>query len=509
MSKSTESNADYISKFESLIELAHILKKKNHFEEILQIVTEKAASLLAADFALLMMTNPQTQDTIKTIFSGKEESTDHEIHAINSSISGWVIKYKSILLSRDIRKDTRFRQDLVENSPYKSVLCGPLYAEGLIIGTLLLIRESELPFEDQEMEYLNQFSAIVSPFLRNVQKIQQYFDYKISNKTLFDKYETVGLIGKCRKFVELLQSIETASKSDIRVLIEGESGTGKELVARAIHQFSPRNQKKFVALDCGTIPDNLIESELFGHVKGAFSGATENQPGLIKEANDGTLFLDEIANIPFNLQTKLLRFLQEGEIRQIGSNRNIKVDVRIVSASSKSLYQLVKENKFREDLFYRLYVYPLKVPSLGERKEDIPILANYFIMKFSKQQKKKLNYLHEEMIPYLTSRKWNGNIRELENFIERLVALSPSDAEILDHEMLPKEYLREWKLYRPKKKTDDISLFRRVANYEEELIRKTLDDNDWNQARAARALKISEPTIRYKMNKFGIVKPKI
>ncbi len=508
MPKSIESQNDYISNLEALIELAHILKQESDFKQILQITTEKAGALFAADFALLMMTNPQTQNTIKTVFSDREESTDRESHAINSSISGWVTKYRKILLSRDITKDTRFRADLVKDTTYKSVLCSPLCAEGIIIGTLLLVRENELPFKEQEMEYLNQFSAIVSPFLRNVQKIQQYFNYEISNKALLDKYETAGLIGKCRKFIELLQAIETASKSDIRVLIEGESGTGKELVAKAIHQFSSRSQEKFVALDCGAIPDNLIESELFGHIKGAFSGAAENKPGLIQEANNGTLFLDEIANLPINLQTKLLRFLQEGEIRRIGSTKNIKVNVRIISASGKSLFELVQQNKFREDLFYRLYVYPLKIPTLGERKEDIPLLANYFIKKFSGQQKKELKQLHEEMIPYLSSHKWRGNIRELENFIEHLVVLAPPDAEILDHEILPKEYQKEWKFYRPKKKSKDDSLFKRVAQYEEELIRKTLNDNDWNKAQAARVLKVSEATIRYKINKFGILKPK-
>jgi transcriptional regulator with GAF, ATPase, and Fis domain len=508
MPKSIESNTDYISNLEALIELAHSLKQESDFKQILQSITEKACVLFAADFALLMMINPQTQHTIKTVFSGQKESADRDNHAINSSISGWVIKYKSTLLSRDINKDARFRKSLVKNSTYKSVSCSPLYAEGLIIGTLLLVRENELPFDDQEMEYLNQFSSIVSPFLRNVQKIQQYFEYKISDKTLLDKYVTVGLLGKCRKFVELLQAIEIAAKSDIRVMIEGESGTGKELVAKAIHKFGPRGDKKFVALDCGAIPDNLMESTLFGHVKGAFSGATEHQQGLIQEANEGTLFLDEITNIPLSLQTKLLRYLQEGEIRQIGSSRLIKVNVRIVSASSSSLFQLVEQNKFREDLFYRLYVYPVKVPSLGDRKEDIPLLASYFLKKYSQQQNKNLKHLHEELIDYFSSYDWSGNIRQLENFIEHLVALAPPNVEILDHEILPKEYQKEWKLHQPKKKSHSTSLFKHLADYEAELIRKSLTDNDWNQARAARDLKVSEATIRYKINKYGIVKPK-
>ncbi len=508
MLKSIEPNIDYTSKLEAIVELAHILKQESDFNQILQIVTEKACELFSADIALLMMTNPQTHNTIKTVFSEKNDSYVRDSHAIDSSISGWVLKYKNVFLSPDISKDTRFRKDLFKDTTYKSVLCCPLFAEGIIIGTILLVRQNELPFDDQDMEYLNQYSSIVSPFLRNVQKIQQYFSYEISGKTLVNKYATIGLMGKSRKFVELLKAIEIAVKSDIRVVIDGDSGTGKELVAKAIHKFSPRSHKEFIALDCGAIPENLIESALFGHIKGAFSGATENRHGLIQEAHEGTLFLDEITNLPLNLQTKLLRFLQEGEFRQVGGNKLIKVKVRIVSAASKSLYELVRQNKFREDLFYRLYVYPIKVPSLSERKEDISILSNYFLQKFAKQQKKKLKYLHEEMIDFLSSHKWRGNIRELENFIEHLVVFAPSGSEILDHTILPKEYQKKWNFNQPKQKKTDHSLFDRVADFEKQLIRKSLIDNNWNQVQAARTLKISEPTIRYKINKFGITKPK-
>jgi transcriptional regulator with GAF, ATPase, and Fis domain len=503
-----KTKSTYISKLEALIELAHLLTNESDFDQILGTITNQACVLFAADSASLMMINPQTHNTIKTVFSEGERDADREHHVVNSSISGWVLKYQKSLFSREIKKDTRFRKGLLKSTNYNSVLCSPLYAEGNMIGTMLLVRVNDLPFEEQDMEYLEQFSTIVSPFLRNVQKIQQYFKYKTSDKVLLDKYTAVGLIGKCRKFMELLQAIETASKSDIRVLLEGESGTGKELVAKAIHRFGLRSEKKFVALDCGTIPENLMESTLFGHVKGAFSGATEHQTGLIQEAHQGTLFLDEIANIPLQLQVKLLRFLQEGEIRPIGSNKLIKVDVRIVSASSRSLIDLVQENAFREDLFYRLYVYPIKIPSLMERKEDIPVLANYFLNTFSKQQRKELKLLHEEVLGFLSSHPWRGNIRELEHFIERLVVLAPADVEVLDYEMIPEEYQEERKTQKIKKKAVNVSLFKRVSQYEADLIKNALTENDWNQAQAARSLNISEPTIRYKMNKFGIARPR-
>ncbi len=507
MAKISNSDIDYISRLEALLDLSHILTQESDFKHMLQIITGKARTLFSADFALLMMINPQTHNTLKTVFAGREESTADQQHAINSSISGWVIKYRRTLLSRDIRQDSRFKNGLLRKCMYRSVLCSPLYAEGMIIGTLLLARSNQSTYDDQDMVMADHFSGIAAPFLRNVEKLKEYFDHKISDQILIEKYKPLGLIGKCHKFIELLQAIEIAAGSDIRVIIEGESGTGKELVARAIHRISQRSQQKLIAMDCGAIPEHLIESTLFGHTKGAFTGASEHRTGLIQEADQGTLFLDEISNIPLMLQAKLLRFLQEGEFRPVGGNKLIRVNVRIISASSRPLYQLVEQNRFREDLFYRLYVLPIKIPSLGDRKEDIPVLAQYFLLKFAQQHHKKLKHLHEGIIEYLKQNKWSGNIRELENFIERLVALAAPENEILDHEALPATLRKELEIERPKQRKTDLPLFTALADHEREIIRKALSENNWNQARTARLLQISEASIRYKINKLGIKKP--
>jgi transcriptional regulator with PAS, ATPase and Fis domain len=372
---------------------------------------------------------------------------------------------------------------------------------------LFLARESKITFNEEDLKFLSKFSSIISPFVRDVQKINQYFDRQISKSTLIQKYETLGLIGKCPKFVEMLKAIEIAAQSDIRVLLEGRSGTGKELIAKAIHKLSNRSQQKFIAFDCGTVPVNLMESELFGHVKGAYTGAVSDRKGLVQEADGGTLFLDEISNLTIDLQAKLLRILQEGEIRPLGSNQAVSVDIRIICANSSSLIKLVQQNKFREDLFYRIYVYPIFVPSLNDRKEDIPLLANHFVEKISQEQNKETKSLHEEIIDFLLWHQWSGNIRELENFIERLIALAPSELEIIDHQILPAEYKKKWKKVKFSLNPQDLSssLAENVADYESNLIRKALLENDWNQSKAARTLNISEKTIRYKMDKFGIL----
>jgi Nif-specific regulatory protein len=497
-------------KLESLIELASTLAQQSDFQEVLRLVTQKASSLLRAEVALIMMINPRTRETIKTIYKEGKEVDDHPYHFVHTYFSGWVIDHNCGFLSEDIQQDARFRKNLFEDIPLKSVICAPFRAEGIIIGTLLLLNHAEsAAFGKNDFSYLEKFVTVVSPFLRNIQKIQQYFVSPLPKGTLLKKYEAHGLLGKSKKFVELLQTIEAAANCDVRVLLEGQSGTGKELIARAIHRCSSRAQHKFVAIDCGTIPANLIESELFGHVKGAFTGATSARKGLLEEADGGTLFMDEITNLPMELQSKLLRVLQEGEIRPLGSNVARKVDVRIITASSIALRELVERQEFREDLYYRLYVYPIGVPSLNDRREDIPLLASYFLTKFSHKQNKQAETFHEEMSVFLKIRKWPGNIRELENLVERLVTLTPSEMKVIDTSVLPPEFQDEWqkmkitsKIYYTHKPLREI-----LGDYEKQEIQKVLMECNWNQSKAARMLQISEHSMRYKISKLGIVKP--
>ena len=279
-------------------------------------------------------------------------------------------------------------------------------------------------------------------------------------------------------------------------------------MARAIHQFSARQQQPFVAIDCGAIPANLIESKLFGHVKGAFTGASQDRKGLLEEANHGTLFMDEIANLPIEMQAKFMRVLQEGEVRPLGSNQTRRIDVRFITASSQFLHKLIEQGKFREDLFYRLHVYPISLPFLRERQPDIPLLAEHFLHKFSRQQQKPVESFHAAILDYMKHRPWEGNIRQLENFIERLVTLAPPEMKILDAAILPPDIKKELK-HTPSATEEpaiDQALPDRVAEFEARLIRQALENNDWSQSQAARQLRIPVQTLHYKMNKLGIAK---
>jgi transcriptional regulator with GAF, ATPase, and Fis domain len=494
-------------KLYAIIDLASLLANQNDFQEALRLITQKATDIVDADLALVMMLNPLTHQTVKTVFRGSKEISERKYHFLHTNISGWVIDNNRPFITDDIQTDLRFRKAIFKDTDIKSVIGMPIRIEAVLTGTLIMLNKSgSKSFSKDDLEILVKLADIASPFLNNVQKIQTYFNTPLSTQSLLKKYEIFGLLGKSKAFVELLQTIEAAARSPVRVLLEGESGTGKELIARAIHKNSNRSPNKFLAIDCGAIANHLIESELFGHVKGSFTGAISDRKGLLEEADGGTLFMDEITNLSFDMQAKILRVLQEGEVRPVGSNQMHKVDVRIITASSSPLKGLVEKQKFREDLFYRLNVYPIVVPTLNDRREDIPLLANSFLKKFSEQQNKKIESMHGIILDFIKQHNWPGNIRELENFIERLVTLTPDEMKIIEPSVLPNEYQQEVKKI---KRTNEPHPVNRPLNvylseYEEKLIRNALINCQWNQSKTARTLQISEHALRYKMQKLGI-----
>jgi len=304
-----------------------------------------------------------------------------------------------------------------------------------------------------------------------------------------------GIVGVSPAMKQIAETVRKVAPSPSTVLIQGETGVGKELVARAVHQHSPRNKRPFVVVDCGALVETLFESELFGHVKGAFTGAIETKHGKFELADGGTIFFDEIANIGLHIQAKLLRAIQEREITKVGSSQKVSVDVRIIAATNKDLAQEMKAGRFKEDLFYRLSVIPILVPPLKQRREDIVILTRYFIQKYGKKRKKNVTDISDEALLSLERYDWPGNVRELENAIERAVVMA--DGEIIKADDL---------LYYGLGTQAEIEPINggHLASIEREEIVKALEKFGGNKSKAADYLGINRKTLREKIRKYGI-----
>jgi len=318
-------------------------------------------------------------------------------------------------------------------------------------------------------------------------------------KQLRDKFEFANIIGSSPAMQQVFALMKRIVKTDSTVLVTGESGTGKEIVAKAIHFNGPRRDRPFIAVHCGAIPENLLESELFGYVRGAFTGATRDKIGKFEAASGGTIFLDEIGTMPIQLQTKLLRVLQEQEVERVGSTRPIKIDVRIISATNLDLAEEVKKGTFREDLYYRLNVIPLSLPPLRERVEDILPLAKHFLAKYCKEMRRPPMTLTTEAVEALERYHWGGNVRELENVMERVVALTEADTITL-HDLPPN--IREEALTRVTER--GVDLMKVIAEIERSMITDALALSDGVKARAAALLNLNRTTLVEKMRRLGM-----
>ncbi len=313
---------------------------------------------------------------------------------------------------------------------------------------------------------------------------------KTSLRQYTDREHVVGNSSAMRKVIETLPAI---AQTDASVVVYGESGTGKELIARTIHYFSRRASRPFVPVNCGALPENLLESELFGYKRGAFTDAHADTPGLVEEANTGTLFLDEVGEISTKVQVKLLRFLQEKEVKPLGSNKTLHVDVRIISATNRDLKQAIEEGAFREDLYYRLNIVPIRIPPLRERKEDIPLLANHFLRKFAKEHDKDMTEISPLALQKLVGYNWPGNIRELENKIQQTVVVATADTIRPEDIDLPGE-MRSFKEEKSKV----------VAEFERNYVAKLLSLHEGNITRASRAAGMDRKNFWQLMKKYKV-----
>ena len=320
-----------------------------------------------------------------------------------------------------------------------------------------------------------------------------------------EPHSYMGIIGRSDKMEQIFRLIDKISDSDSTILISGKSGTGKELAARAIHRSSYRRNKPFIPINCGAIPENLLESELFGHVRGAFTGATTQKSGKFEQANGGTIFLDEIGDMSPDLQVKVLRVLEEREFERVGGAKSIKVDVRIVAATHRNLVDEVKKGNFREDLFYRLYVIPVNLPALKDRSSDIPLLVDYYIKKFNQHNNGNIEGITDDAMDLMAKYSWPGNIRELKNIIERIVVIK-GEGRIMPSDLPDNVKIKEDKVIRTSIEIskEGICLNSAVSEFEKALIFQSLEKTKWVKNKAAKLLHLNRTTLVEKIKRHHL-----
>lgn len=489
----TESIASHRDLEELFRDLAHRLPKVVPFDYINAVLHEPVRDVMR--LWLLVTSIPST------IIPGLEIPVDE-------SPGGWVWKTQQPLTVNDVAQERRFPRlmAMLRENGVQSFCVVPLTTAHRRLGAMGFGSLQPRIYQESELAFMRQVAKQVAVAVDNAlayDNIAQLRDKLTKEKLYLEEeiqtdYNFEEIVGDSQALKRVLKAVQTVAVTDSTVLILGETGSGKELVARALHNLGDRRERTFVKLNCAAIPTGLLESELFGHEKGAFTGAIATKIGRFELADSGTLFLDEVGEIPPELQVKLLRVLQEQEFERLGSTRTIRVSVRIVAATNRDLRHMVEEQKFRSDLYYRLNVFPITVPPLRERAEDIPMLVRHFAQKFAQRMKKRIETIPSESMRALQNYAWPGNVRELENFVERAVILS-SNSEL---------FVPIAELKRPSS-TPNGSVVT-LEDAEREHILKALRDAQWTiggPAGAAAKLGMKRTTLQSKMQKLGITRP--
>src|SRR5579859_2780781 len=425
-------------RLEVLLEVNNVLVSSRELPELFRGIITSLEKVIHHDYtSLALLDSASGLLKIHALdFSSRPGLFNQEITVpLDTTPSGVCFTTGQPLLARGAEID-RFSNEIIRTlraEGVQTICCVPLITQGRTFGTLNLASRREDAFPSQDVELLRQVATQIAIAVENALAFKQIdaLKDKLAEEKLYleeeirSEFNFEEIVGDSSTLKRALAQVELVAPAGTAVLITGETGTGKELIARAIHNLSPRRERTFVKINCAAIPGGLLESELFGHERGAFTGALTQKIGRFELADRGTLFLDEIADLPLDLQPKLLRVLQEQEFERLGSNRTQRVDVRMVAATNADLAKLVAERTFRSDLYYRLNVFPIHIPSLRERREDVPLLVRYFVQKFSRRLNKAVAYIPADAMDALANYSWPGNIRELENFIERAVLLSP------------------------------------------------------------------------------------
>lgn len=416
-------------RLESLIEINQLLMSTVEPDDLLNAILESALRLFSVEGCSIGLVDAAKQQLVFTRMAGGAKAEEFRI-ALNQGIAGWVARTGQGVISNDVSQDSRFFQGVDQQTGFRtrSILCAPLKHRDQIIGVIEAINTT-IPagFTPDDLQLLMAFSGLAATAITRARVFTSARNASVAfQEQIQDRYRLV--IGSSAAMQEVLRLARTAAVTNTTVLLLGESGTGKEVLARAIHQWSPRADHPFIAVNCTALTPELLESELFGHEKGAFTGAIAQKKGKFELADGGTLFLDEIGDLAPHLQAKLLRVLQEKEFQRVGGVRDIRTDVRILAATNRDLRQAMQKGTFREDLYYRLNVVALTLPPLRERREDIPALVHHFVEHYCREVNRAPLEIEATALACLQTYPWPGNVRELQNAIERAVVLASGSA---------------------------------------------------------------------------------
>ncbi|HPJ92753.1 MAG TPA: sigma 54-interacting transcriptional regulator [Deltaproteobacteria bacterium] len=487
---------------EILHELARILASPLELREQLEQVLKKLSEQTGMDRGMISILDRDSGEAILDLAYGVDIEGLDITYKPGEGITGQVAQTGKPMVIANLGKEEHFldrtgARRFLDRSEL-SFLCVPIIYDSRVVGVLSADKiAQQVDNQDYEIQFLCEVAVLIAKAVqtRSIEEDNR----RLRNLLGRTQRPSSEIIGNSKKMKEIYGLVSQVADSNTTVMIHGETGTGKELVARSVHRNSPRSSGPFIEVNCAAMPDTLIESELFGHEKGAFTGANQRRSGRFEEAHGGTIFLDEVGELSPLAQAKLLRVIQERQFQPLGSTRIVKVNVRIIAATNRDLEQDVAAGRFRSDLYYRLNVFPIYMPSLRERGSDIILLADYFAEKYSKQFKKSIKRISTPAIDLLLAYHWPGNVRELENCIERAVLLANGDT--IDSIHLPPSL--QMKVTAPEKKREG-KLSSLVNTYERSLIVDALKDARGNQSQAARILGTTKRIIQYKVEKYAI-----
>jgi Nif-specific regulatory protein len=495
-----------VEKFHTLIEINALINSNyKDIHSLLSRIMESATRLSEAEASSLLLMDKEKNELYFEVALG---SKGHEVQKytvkMGEGIAGWVAQNNKSLIVNDVENDKRHLHNIGEEINYKSktIMAVPMRVKDDCIGVIEVINKiNNTGFSQEDIEWLEIFANQAALAIVNA-KIMEEAQSEIQNlqDRLQNDHKTI--ITKNAAVLEILEIIDRAAKTDSSVLLLGESGVGKELFAERVHSNSARKNAPFIRVNCAAIPEGLLESELFGHVKGAFTNAISARKGRFEMADGGTLFLDEIGDLPLALQAKILRVIQERKFEKVGSDITVNVNVRIIAATNKDLEEQVKNNAFRSDLYYRLNVLPIYIPPLRQRSEDIGELAHYFLKNFMRETKKQFSGFSQEALQVMLSYSWPGNIRELQNCIERACVIGRNKW-IEPEDLFLKSNSREGE-----EEITERNLKTAINVFKSNFIRKVLDENNWNQTETAKALVIQRTYLSRLIKELKISSPK-